>query len=71
MPYALFDQVILAVDLPEKGQGAGTRGAVVEVYEKPAEGYIVEVFDNKGNTIDAFTVYPNQLNFGSGKRSEP
>jgi len=69
MSYALFDPVILTVDLPEQGLRAGTRGAVVEVYEKPRIGYIVEFFDDNGNTIDVFTVYPEQLKSGSGNKN--
>jgi Domain of unknown function (DUF4926) len=55
------EPVILTVDPPEKGLHAGTRGAVVEVYKKPRPDYIVEFFDDNGDTIDIFTAYPEQL----------
>lgn len=61
MVYALFDSVILTVDLPEEGLKKGTRGAIVELFEKPVPGYAVEFFDSEGNTIDWSIVSDEQI----------
>lgn len=42
MQYELFDVVELLEALPEKGLRAGDRGAIVEIFTKPREGYEVE-----------------------------
>lgn len=42
MKYQLFDVVELTEALPEKGLCAGDRGAIVEIFTKPREGYEVE-----------------------------
>jgi hypothetical protein len=59
--YALFDSVILAVDLPDECLKTGTRGAIVEILENPALGYAVEFFDADGNTIDWTIVSIDQI----------
>jgi len=61
MSYALFDQVILAVDLPELGLRAGTRGTVVEALGAPPAEYAVEFFDDQGKTIDWVVLGNEQL----------
>ena len=40
---------------------AGTKGAVVMVYEEPTLAYEVEFVDEQGNTLDILTVYPKDI----------
>lgn len=55
----LFDLVILAKPLPIPGLRKGTRGAIVEVWEKGV--YEVEFFDRLGRTIAVETVEKSHL----------
>ncbi|ARN82178.1 DUF4926 domain-containing protein [Methylocystis bryophila] len=66
MLLSLYESVVLAVDLPEKGLKAGTRGAIIDVHEQPTAAYEVEFFDADGNTIDWFTVTPEQVQLALG-----
>jgi hypothetical protein len=66
MAYALFDSVILLVDLPEDRLKIGTRGAIVEILKTPVLGYAVEFFDDDGDTIDWTIVSPEQIRPESG-----
>jgi Domain of unknown function (DUF4926) len=61
MLLSLYESVVLTVDLPEKGLKAGTRGAIIDIHEKPTPAYEVEFFDAEGNTIDWFAVTPEQV----------
>jgi len=40
---------------------AGTRGAVVMVYNNPILAYEVEFVDEQGDTLDVLTVYPKDI----------
>jgi hypothetical protein len=53
-----LDVVRLIVDLPDEGLHAGTEGTIV--YEYPA-GYLVEFFDDNGDTITVSDVEPDQI----------
>ena len=37
--YSLFDVVVLIEDIPEEGLRAGMKGAIIEIYGQPVEGY--------------------------------
>ncbi len=56
--YPLFQEVILAIDIPEKGLKKGDIATVVEYH--PAtdseDGYSLEVFNALGDTIAVVTV---------------
>lgn len=57
-----LDVVELLEDLPEYGIKRGERGAVVEVFDKPEEGYMVEFVDESGKSSRiADWVRPEQL----------
>ena len=58
MTYQLFQEVVLAIDLPEKGLLKGDVATIVE--EHPVvggeRGYTLEVFNALGETIAVVTV---------------
>lgn len=74
MKARVYDKVVLTVDVPSQFRDAvipkGTAGAVIEAYEKPEEGYAVDVaipdeslvggfrYDNLVLTPDQFAVVP-------------
>ena len=74
MKARVYDKVVLTVDVPSQFRDAvipkGSSGAVIEVYEKPEEGYAVDVaipdeslvggfrYDNLVLTPDQFVVVP-------------
>ena len=54
--------VELTEDLPEYGLCRGARGTVVEVFEKPEEGYMIEFLTDSGATSKiADWVKPDQI----------
>ena len=63
MPFALYKDAILAVDLPEHDLLAGDVGTVVERHVVPGieDGYSLEFFDMKGRTIAVVTVPERML----------
>jgi hypothetical protein len=63
MKYELFSNVVIGRDLPEHQLRRGDVGVVVEYVEKPEaeDGYIVEVFDVCGQTIDVVPVLESWL----------
>lgn len=72
MAFALFDPVILTVDLIKEGLKSGTRGTIVEIFDVPVLGYAVEFFDNEGNTIDWFVLCDEQLRLDTDRlRARP
>ena len=58
MDYMLFQDVVLAKDLPEDNLRAGDVGTLVERHEVAGleTGYSVEFFDMLGNTVAIVTV---------------
>ncbi len=58
MPFDLYSEVILTVDLPQDGLCAGDVGTVVERHTVPdrEEGYSVEFFDMTGRTVAVVTL---------------
>ncbi|MCA0232588.1 DUF4926 domain-containing protein [Runella limosa] len=64
MKFQLFSTVLLAHDLPQMGFCKGDVGTVVEYIsstDSTPEGYIVEFFDNEGQTIDVIPVLESEL----------
>jgi hypothetical protein len=63
MPFDLFTDVILTTDLPEDDLKAGDIGAVVERHVIPGreDGYSIEFFDMKGQTVAVATVPESSL----------
>lgn len=64
MQFELFSQAALAEDLLDYQLRKGDLVTVVEYLpanEQHEEGYIVEVFDVLGNTLQVLSVYPSQL----------
>lgn len=39
----------------------GCKGTVLMIYREPTLGYEVEFIDNKGDTLDVLTVYPEDI----------
>ncbi|MPZ47723.1 MAG: DUF4926 domain-containing protein [Dehalococcoidia bacterium] len=60
MKYKLFDEVALAIDLPEHGLSSGSIGIVVETYPK-TDGLEVEFVDHEGRTIAVLTLDLDQV----------
>ena len=58
MKYNLFEEVVLARDIPDKGLKKGDVATVVEHHPMPGEedGYSLEVFNALGDTIAVVTV---------------
>jgi hypothetical protein len=57
-----LDVIELTEDLPEYGLRRGARGTVVEVFEKPEEGYMVEFLEKDGEISKiADWVKPDQI----------
>ncbi|GFM49083.1 DUF4926 domain-containing protein [Pseudomonas capsici] len=61
MIYSLFDVVVLTEDIPGEGLRAGMRGAIIEVYSLPVEGYEVEFCDAEGQTVAQMALSPDQF----------
>jgi Domain of unknown function (DUF4926) len=63
MNLELFQDVILTVDLPERGLCAGDVGTVVERHVVPGKeiGCSVEFFDMTGRTVAVVTLPGSQL----------
>lgn len=58
----LLDNVELVEDLPEYGVKRGDQGVVVEVFDEPDEGYILEFADPSGTSSRlAYWVKPAQI----------
>ena len=55
-----FDQVVVTTDLPEQNLKEGDLGTVVMIHGNH-EGYELEIFNAKGETLDVVTVYANQV----------
>ena len=58
MPFELYRDAILTVDLPEQGLCSGDVGTVVErhVVAGIEDGYSIEFFDMAGQTVAVVTV---------------
>lgn len=56
-----FDSIVLNQDLPEHHIKAGTRGVIVDKYERAMDVFIVEFFDKDGKTIDVVDVRAEQM----------
>lgn len=64
MKYELFSTVVLTRDLPEFGLKRGDVATVVEymaTVEGQEDGYVLEVFDNEGNTLDVIPVVESTI----------
>ncbi|MEE9295066.1 MAG: DUF4926 domain-containing protein [Phycisphaerae bacterium] len=63
MGFAMFQDVILTVDLPQQGLCAGDVGTVVDhhVVSGSEDGYSVEFFDMTGDTVAVVTVGQSNL----------
>ncbi|WP_428667884.1 DUF4926 domain-containing protein [Runella sp.] len=70
MKFNLFSTVLLVRDLPESGFCKGDVGTVVEylpVANENSDGYIIEFFDNEGQTIDAIPVLESDIMYPHSK----
>lgn len=58
MKYNLFEDIILAKDIPEKNLKKGDVATIVEYYHIPEgeDGYSLEVFNTIGDTLAVITV---------------
>ncbi len=64
MDFKLFSRVALAVDVPEYGLLRGDLVTIVEILpatEHHPAGYLVEINDVLGNTLDVVGLLENQL----------
>jgi len=63
MPFELFSDVILTMDLPDEDLKAGDVGTVVERHIVPGmeDGYSVEFIDMTGQTVAVATVQASLL----------
>lgn len=63
MDFPLYQDVVLAKDLPEENLRAGDVGTVVERHDVAGlqTGYSVEFFDMLGNTVAVVTVAGSAL----------
>jgi hypothetical protein len=64
MPFDMYSDVILTLDVPDHGVRAGDVGTVVERHTAagvPEEGYSVEFFDMTGNTVAVVTLPASAL----------
>lgn len=61
-----LDKVILNHDIKEYSLKEGDRGTIVHVYGK-GEGYEVEFFNAKGDTVAVLTLTPNDIRLISNK----
>ena len=59
--YSLFDVVVLIEDIPEEGLRAGMKGAIIEIYSQPVEGYEIEFCDEQGRTVSQLALSSNQF----------
>lgn len=62
-----LDRIILNHDIKEYSLKEGDRGTIVHVYGK-GEGYEVEFFNVKGDTIAVITLTPNDIHLISSER---
>ena len=58
MTYPLFQEVVLAIDVPEKGLQKGNIATIVEHHPVSSgeDGYSLEVFNALGETVAVVTV---------------
>lgn len=63
MSFAMYQDVILTVDLPKDGLCAGDVGTLVERHTVPGkeEGYSVEFFDMMGRIVAVVTIPRSHL----------
>ncbi len=63
MVFEMFKDVILTVDLPQEGLCAGDVGTVVDHHAVPGcqDGYSVEFFDMRGDTVAVVTLPQSSL----------
>ena len=63
MKFPLFSTVTISHDLPDFALRRGDVGTVVEYIERPNEedGYIIELFDVSGNTIEVVPMLESWL----------
>ena len=63
MVFEMFQDVILTVDLPEKGLCPGDIGTVVDHHAVPGgeDGYSIEFFDMTGDTVAVVTLPQSNL----------
>ncbi len=59
--FPLFSQVILTKNFPQFGFLRGDVATIVEYIEP--HGYILEVFDNEGDTLDVIPVSESEISF--------
>ena len=57
----MFKDAAFACDVPEHGILKGDVGTVIEYFEQPRPGYMLEIFDARGNTVDIVTVPETSL----------
>ncbi len=63
MKFKLFSNAVISRDLPDYHLHRGDIGVLVEHVQKPGEedGYIIELFDVQGKTIDVVPVLESWL----------
>ncbi|MCY7351626.1 MAG: DUF4926 domain-containing protein [Cytophagaceae bacterium] len=64
MKFDLFSTVILARDLPESNFQRGDVATIVEQIpgnSTQENGYLLEVFDASGNTLDVISVFESEI----------
>lgn len=59
--YSLFDVVVLIEDISEEGLRAGMKGAIIEIYSQPVEGYEIEFCDEQGRTVAQLALSSDQF----------
>ncbi len=59
--FPLYSQVILIKNFPQSGFLRGDVATVVEFIEP--SGYILEIFDNQGDTLDILPVLESDISF--------
>ena len=68
MTFLLLDVVTLVEDISEEGLQAGKVGAVVEVFDKPPQAYLVEFCDSMGTTVKLLPLSSEQLQPANGAK---
>lgn len=70
MKFKLFSTVLLVHDLPQTGFCKGDVGTIVEHLSSAngyPDGYVIEFFDNEGQTIDVVPVLESDIAYPHSK----
>ena len=61
MKLEMFKEAVFVCDMPERGIKKGDVATVIDHLDKPEPGYILEVFDALGDTVDVVSVPESYL----------